>query len=52
MGLTPQADEAFVLAREFRLRWHDGYERVRLGRESRDSELVVWVEVLTLSPRR
>lgn len=50
-GLPLQTDGWFSTTLEWRLRWTSGLERVRMGREQRDSEDVVWVEVLKWNPR-
>lgn len=50
-GFPPQADRWFELHDEFRLRWHAGFERLRMGRDEENPEMVIWVEALLRSPR-
>lgn len=50
-GLPPQADDWHAFTHEYRLRWHGGFDRVRMGRIAADSEMVDWVEALRFDPR-
>lgn len=50
-GLPPDVDRPYNLTNEVRLRWHSGFDRIRMGREARDSDMVVWVEALKFDPR-
>lgn len=50
-GLPADIDRPYNLTNEVRLRWHGGFDRVRLGRESREGDMVIWVEALKFDPR-
>jgi hypothetical protein len=52
IGLRAQVREWSGLTFEWRTSWVQGMERIRMGREERDSEFVVWVEVRRFDPRR
>jgi hypothetical protein len=52
LGMRAQVREWLGLTLEWRASWVQGMERVRMGREERDSEFVVWVEVRRFDPRR
>ena len=51
VGLPGDIDRPYNLTSEVRLRWHSGFDRVRLGREGRDTDMVIWVEALKFDPR-
>jgi hypothetical protein len=50
-NLPTTADNPFRLTHEIRYRWHAGFDRIRLGREERDEDMVIWVEALKFDPR-
>jgi hypothetical protein len=52
LGMRAQVREWLGLTFEWRASWVQGMERIRMGREERDSEFVVWVEVRRFDPRR
>ncbi len=52
LGMRSQVREWLGLTLEWRASWVQGMERIRMGREERDSEFVVWVEVRRFDPRR
>ena len=52
LGMRSQVREWLGLTLEWRTSWTQGMERIRMGREERDSEFVVWVEVRRFDPRR
>jgi hypothetical protein len=52
VGLPPQVRKWLGFTNEWRASWLYGFERVRMGREERDSEFVVWVEALKSNPRK
>ena len=51
IGLPPEVDSPYLLTTEIRLRWHAGFDRIRMGRASRDDDLVIWIEALKFDPR-
>lgn len=51
LGLPSEIDAPYVLTNEIRLRWHAGFDRIRMGRATRDDDLVIWVEALKFDPR-
>lgn len=51
LNIPPQIDRPAALSGEVRVQWHGGFERVRLGRSARWSELFTWVEVRAFDPR-
>jgi len=52
VGLPSQVREWLGAALEWRTSWVHGMERVRMGREERGSEFVIWVEVRRYNPRK
>lgn len=52
IGLPPQVRKWLGFSNEWRAAWLYGFERVRMGREERGSEFVVWVEALKSNPRK
>ena len=52
VGLPSQVREWLGAALEWRTSWVHGMERVRMGREERGSEFVLWVEVRKYNPRK
>ncbi|MCB9759216.1 MAG: hypothetical protein H6739_05210 [Alphaproteobacteria bacterium] len=50
-GLPTQVSRWYDLSDEWRLRWHAGFERIRVGKENRESEMAVWVEAMKWNPR-
>lgn len=50
-GLPPHADDWHAFTHEYRLRWHSGFDRIRMGRIEGDSQMVAWVEALRFNPR-
>ena len=50
LNIPPQVDRPAALSGEVRVQWHGGFERVRLGRSERWSELFTWVEVRAFDP--
>ena len=52
VGLPTQVREWLGAALEWRTSWVHGMERVRMGREERGSEFVIWVEVRRYNPRK
>ena len=51
LNIPTQIDRPAALSGEVRVQWHGGFERVRLGRSERWSELFSWVEVRAFDPR-
>lgn len=51
VNIPHQVDNPTVLQDEYRVRWHNGFERIRMGREARGSEMIVWVEARRFDPR-
>ncbi|MCP4806999.1 MAG: hypothetical protein GY913_17970 [Proteobacteria bacterium] len=51
LGLPSEIDAPYMLTTEIRLRWHAGFDRIRMGRATRDDDLVIWVEALKFDPR-
>jgi hypothetical protein len=52
VGLPSQVREWLGVTLEWRTSWAHGMERIRMGREERDSEFVLWVEVRRYNPRK
>ena len=50
LNIPTQIDRPAALSGEVRVQWHGGFERVRLGRSERWSELFTWVEVRAFDP--
>ncbi|HJN78300.1 MAG TPA: hypothetical protein QGF58_30585 [Myxococcota bacterium] len=50
-GLPSDIDRPYNLTNEVRLRWHSGFDRIRMGREVREGDMVIWVEALKFDPR-
>ncbi len=50
-GLPPQASDWHAFTHEYRLRWHSGFDRIRMGRIEGESQMVSWVEALRFDPR-
>ena len=52
LGLPPQVREWHGNERDWVTHHNFGFERIRMGRDEPDSELVVWVEARKFNPRR
>jgi hypothetical protein len=52
VGLPPTVRKWNTFTYEYNTRYHAGFERIRMGRLSPESEEVLWVEVMKASPRR
>ena len=52
LGLPPQVREWHSNERDWVTHHNFGFERIRMGRDEPDSELVVWVEARKFNPRR
>lgn len=51
LNIDPRVDRPAALSDEIRVQWHQGFERLRLGRAERWSEMVIWVELRAFDPR-
>ena len=51
LNIPTQIDRPAALSGEVRVQWHGGFERIRLGRSERWSELFTWVEVRAFDPK-
>jgi hypothetical protein len=52
LNISTQIDRPASFSGEVRVQWHGGFERVRLGRSERWSELFSWVEVRAFDPKK
>ena len=52
LNIPTQIDRPATFSGEVRVQWHGGFERVRLGRSERWSELFSWVEVRAFDPKK